>query len=74
MKIWIWVIILVVIILGAYFVFSGTGSSEPATDESAAVEAEDSLADVEVISDETATEEAAEGTEESAPAVEKKTE
>ena len=48
MKVWIWIIILVIIVLGAWFMFKGGEEATP-TDEDVAVEEIDALADVEAI-------------------------
>ena len=48
MKVWIWIIILVIIVLGAWFMFSGTDEATP-VDEEVAVEGTDALADVEAV-------------------------
>ena len=48
MKVWIWIIILVIIVLGAWFMFSGTDEATPA-DEEVAVEGTDALANVEAV-------------------------
>ena len=48
MKVWIWIIILVIIVLGAWFMFSGTDEAAP-EDGDVAVEGADALADVEAV-------------------------
>ena len=48
MKVWIWIIILVIIVLGAWFMFKGGEEATP-TDGDVAVEGTDALADVEAV-------------------------
>jgi hypothetical protein len=48
MKIWIWIIILVIIVLGAWFMFQGGDETTPVEEEVAA-EGTEALADVEAV-------------------------